>query len=552
MTQPEAMKTRNYVYGVDKLNGHDAWALFKACAAGDMPKAKGLLAKDPRLANAQFWYQFPIHMAVREGYAQIVKLLLDHGADPGQSRFTYNSWDKLLLVARERGHREVESLLERAMKKRFNYSPEFNLLKEAIIARDSRKIGAALRRQPRLAKASDALGNNALHWSVMTRQLGLIGRFVEVGTPIDAQRADGQTPLLLAANGATDYWYRDTRGRSHPSLRNASVIVGSLLARRANYTISVAAAVGDQEHVEELLRKDASLASRLDSVRVTPLSYAARGGHLHIVRLLLERGADPNIPEEAASDGLALFWACCGNHIDVAQLLLEHGANPNAGMDSSGCCLTICEVYHGEEGKPLQELLRRHGAYTPPYRMTVQEMKRAIREGHEVVRHEEFLGNVLAKCNAELLDLYLDSNPAIVHRWPGGYPRSAALVRKLLARGIDPNRPDWLGKTLLHACAENGDRTIAALFLEAGADLNARALEFHDTPLAAAVRHEPWCRNADRGDLAPRRRRMVEFLLKRGAATNLPGDEPRTTPLAWARKLGLADIEEILLKHGAT
>jgi hypothetical protein len=45
---------------------------------------------------------------------------------------------------------------------------------------------------------------------------------------------------------------------------------------------------------------------------------------------------------------------------------------------------------------------------------------------------------------------------------------------------------------------------------------------------------------------------MVEFLLKRGAATNLTDDEPWATPFAWARKLGLADIEEILLKHGAT
>ena len=54
-------------------------------------------------------------------------------------------------------------------------------------------------------------------------------------------------------------------------------------------------------------------------------------------------------------------------------------------------------------------------------------MKQAIREGHEVVRHEEFLGNVLGKRNAELLDLYLDSDPAVVDRWPGGtYPRSAA------------------------------------------------------------------------------------------------------------------------------
>ena len=309
MTQPEEIKTNAYVYGVEKLNGHDAWAMFRACAAGDMLKVKGLLAQDRRLVNAQYWYQFPIHMAVREGYAEIVKLLLDHDADPGQSRFTYNSWDKLLLIAEERGHRQVESILQRAMRKRFNYNPDFDVLKQSIIARDSRKIRAVLRRQPDLPRCSDALGNNALHWSVITRQLSLIERFAELGTPIDAQRADGQTPVLLAVNGAYDYWYRATRGRSHPSLRNTSVMVGNLLARGANYTISVAAAVGDQERVEQLLRKDEGLARRLDSARVSPLSYAAREGHLHIVRLLLEQGADPNTPEE----GLPRDWRCSGH-----------------------------------------------------------------------------------------------------------------------------------------------------------------------------------------------------------------------------------------------
>ena len=165
MTQPEEMKTTAYVYGVEKLNGYDAWALFKACAAGDLPKAQALVVKDRRLVNAQFWYQLPIHLAVRAGYAEIVQLLLDQGADPGQSRFTYNSWDKLLLYAHERGHRRVESMLRRAMAKRFNYTPDFDVLKSAIIARDSRKIDAVLRRQPNLVQSSDALGNNALHWS---------------------------------------------------------------------------------------------------------------------------------------------------------------------------------------------------------------------------------------------------------------------------------------------------------------------------------------------------------------------------------------------------
>ena len=236
LTQPEEMKTKAYVYGVEKLNGYDAWALFEACGLGDLPKVEAFLAKDPRLVNAQYWYQFPIHLAVLAGQAKIVKLLLDRGADPGHSRYTYNSWDKLLLCASERGYRSIESLLRRAMQKRFNYTPDFEMLKEAIIARDSRKIGAVLRRKPNLARASDALGNNPLHWSVMTRQLGLIDRFIEQGTPIDARRADGQTPVLLAVNGA-DYWYRATRGKSHPSIRNASCHFGERAWRQKDGSI---------------------------------------------------------------------------------------------------------------------------------------------------------------------------------------------------------------------------------------------------------------------------------------------------------------------------
>src|SRR5258708_32456962 len=68
------------------------------------------------------------------------------------------------------------------------------------------------------------------------------------------------------------------------------------------------------------------------------------------------------------------------------------------------------------------------------------------------------------------------------------YPWSPALVRRLLDRGLDPNRPDWLCKTFLHVCAENGDRSVAAVFLDAGADINAREVEFQGTPLAATVR----------------------------------------------------------------
>src|SRR4051812_19688011 len=140
--------------------------------------------------------------------------------------------------------------------------------------------------------------------------------------------------------------------------------------------------------------------------------------------------------------------------------------------------------------------------------------------------------------------------------WRSSYhPAGASRIRSRppssagCSRGLDPNRPDCLGKTSLHACAENGDQSVAAVFLDAGADVNARELEFEGTPIAAAVRS---CAGVNDAEKAERGRRMIAFLLKRGAATNLPGDEAWAPPLAWARKHGLTEIEAILREHGAT
>ena len=53
------------------------------------------------------------------------------------------------------------------------------------------------------------------------------------------------------------------------------------------------------------------------------------------------------------------------------------------------------------------------------------------------------------------------------------------------------------------------------------------------------------------GPRAPTPSQMVEFLLARGAPTNLPDDEPWATPLAWAERRHHAEIVSLLRRHGA-
>ena len=231
MTQPPEMRTKDYIYGVEKVDGNDAWALFEACDAGDIASGQG--AAQEGSATGQRAILVPVsdsHGRAR-GASADRQAAARRRCRPGPiARAPTIPGTSCCCGARERGYRQIAALLRSAMVKRFRYSPRFEVLKEAIIARSARRINAVLREQPQLIRESDALGNNALHWSVMTRQLGLIKQFVDLGTPIDAECADGNTPVLLAVHGS-DYWYRATRGSSHPSLRNAWVMVGSLLAQ---------------------------------------------------------------------------------------------------------------------------------------------------------------------------------------------------------------------------------------------------------------------------------------------------------------------------------
>ena len=120
----------------------------------------------------------------------------------------------------------------------------------------------------------------------------------------------------------------------------------------------------------------------------------------------------------------------------------------------------------------------------------------------------------------------------------------------LLAAGMDPNDSDWLRVTALHRLAigsqdHGSDGTeyrphleVMRLFIEAGADLDAKDEEFYSTPLGWAAR---WGRAE-----------MVTLLLERGARTNLSDDLSWATPLAWATKKGHAEIERQLREAGAT
>ena len=98
--------------------GVDVWALFQACAAGDLDTVRGLIARDPSLVRAHYDYRKPLYFAVRENRLDVVPFLLEHDPNP------LDNWvdDGPIEIARDRGYADMERLLIETFETRFNAS----------------------------------------------------------------------------------------------------------------------------------------------------------------------------------------------------------------------------------------------------------------------------------------------------------------------------------------------------------------------------------------------------------------------------------------------
>jgi ankyrin repeat protein len=325
----------------------------------------------------------------------------------------------------------------------------------------------------------------------------------------------------------------------------------------------MAAATGDIARVRALLAENpqaANVVADYNSYYVgcgAPLKNAASGGHLEIVKLLLNHGADPNLPEEGvAPHGSALYSAVYNGHYDIAKLLLERGAYPNPPVESSADAVWIAIR---NRDLRMVELLASHGAMweipiDPPSPLTYASivatgLRRAVnvlgyfgdvataapmfQENPALADDPDALTEAARQSHDAFVRLLLDHQPELPKRVTVARPREMAVF--LFERGMDPSRPNWLGSTPLHHFAKDGHVEHAALFLDHGADLNARDEEWRSTPLGWAARQG--------------QTRMVEFLLRRGAATSRPDDLPWATPMAWAKRRGHDDVVRLLEAH---
>ena len=227
--------------------------------------------------------------------------------------------------------------------------------------------------------------------------------------------------------------------------------------------LQIASSEGHVDIVRQLLHKGAHIAG--DNKHDNALSLASENDHVHIVKMLLDYSVDANITEEILSD--ALLAAICGDSLETVKLLLDRGANPNHVLFENGL-----EFLATHGWSDAVKTLNDHGANTNNRnrRNTVPALQLAA-GGDQAPIVQLLLGNgAHVNARTEGVTDSIDGD-ALLH---ASMNENENVVEILLEAGADVNahHEQLKCKNALHAAAYPGEEGIVKILLDAGANVN--------------------------------------------------------------------------------
>lgn len=462
----------------------------------------------------------------------LVKLLIAAGADVNQVDATGQT--ALMLAAKTNSTEVVKALLKGGATASIN-------------AKDKNNGTALLGTLTQLSYAPAAT----------------IAALLAAGANVDDANAEGQTPLILAAQ-------RNNLAVIKMLLEaHASINVRDKSGRTALMYIRPDGINPTSEIVQILLAAGAAVTNP-DENGETPLMIAAgKEYNLPIVQALLETDAKVSIDAKDRSGMTALMHATCYAP-DMVKALLAAGANVNEA-DRSGRTALMCAAEQWRDSalesvKTLIAAGANVNATDAKGRNVLLHMakdrnsspamlKTLIAAGANFNLADEAgqtpLMYVAEWNTVEVLQVMIDAgasleardkkgNTALIYSLSGNYQVAPPMVKALIAAGVNINAADNSGMTPLMLAARGESAEVIKALLEAGAAVNAKDNQGQTALMLAASEYKYRDPTAD----------VVNALIAAKADVNAINQYGQTA-LMLAAKTGYTNAVQLLLAAGA-
>ncbi len=528
--------------------------LVDAVCHGDIAQVRALLKVRPELANTDVAYDdehCALHYAVLGRSVEMVRLLMEHGADPRKGIWPHRDATSPLQFAIDRGYDDIVTVLRDEEQRRPRHpstghrpgstragetlddggqrendksvrnaeAPARAQLADAFQRRDEEGALAILQADP---TAAEVLGR-PLHAAAAMLWERVAVWLLEHGYDVNWRGESGWTALEIVAGAWRDAYPLDRLVRMADLLRS----------RGAELTPRAAVALGEADW----LRARHAEGALANPPLLNPSYYyggllmtAVAHDRLDMLKLLLDLGFDPDervrvggLDDVVYAWGLPLQQCARLGKFAAAEMLLDRGADPNPQTYIGQPPMSFA---YEREDTAMIELLERYGGKLHPVAIGLAGRTALARKLFE----DEAAGRLAAgailpdRWGETLAELFLWSgaaggHPEIVRigiermTWPRDDPRwwwmlwhalyageaqwegrGLACFRQVLKR-CDPNVSLFFKRTILHDVIAAGANApaearlaFATAVLDAGARLDIRDELLASTPLGWACR----------------------------------------------------------------
>jgi ankyrin repeat protein len=305
--------------------------------------------------------------------------------------------------------------------------------------------------------------------------------------------------------------------------------------------------------VKLLLERGADPNVRCEGDSAYPLHFAAEKKNFPIIRLLIDHGADPvgeGDYHELGVIGWATAWDYVNADREIVDYLIAHGAQHNI---FSSVAMGEVQVIRDLVARSPADLERRMDMVNrrrrPLHLAVVKKQPKALSALMDLGANIESIDEAgLTALDQAALDGETAMAQALLDRGAKvRLPAAVALqktrhVEKLLARDPDSLKPGGRWGNLIVRASERATGAVIETLIQAGASVAVR--DDAKTAVDATWGYTPLHAAAFRGNLS-----AASVLLKYGADVRVRDEKYHGTPAGWANYAGHTEVRDLILRE---